>query len=565
MTSSKLAEGTSSELRGDEFLAVFESPAQAVRAGLEFQQACAEQSAAHPDLPLPVGIGIDHGKAVPVEDGYRGRVLNLAARLCSKAAGGQVLTTPAVAEACRDLDAVTFESRGEFELKGFDQPVEALEPVSTLDGAVVLEAPRTREPLAAELDTRTPLVGREHERRWLRGTWLQARRGRGRVVFISGPAGIGKTRLAAELAEHVRADGGSVRYACSGGVGGAEALAAISAADSATVPTLCVLDDLGLYPEAVAALAQALAAIESRPALVVGLFRDARERPELAGLSERADVRGDGHVELGPLDLDGVTDVARSYVGDVDEVPVESMLRASQGVPARVHEVVSEWARDEAKRRLEAAAEWLAAGRDRRAAGLEFANNVIGLKLGRIYRAPEGRDGVEQCPYKGLASFEESDAPYFYGRERLVGELAARTVGTGLLGVVGPSGSGKSSVVMAGLLPSLSAGLLPGSERWRPSLAEAGGPSVKRARDGARGARSRRASRARRRPVRGGLRGERRRVRAGRLHRPAGRGGGRSRPTRSSSSRSAPTTPGTSPAMPSSRGCSRRTWCSSAR
>ena len=47
-----------------------------------------------------------------------------------------------------------------------------------------------------------------------------------------------------------------------------EALAAISEADSATVPTLCVLDDLGLYPEAVAALAEALEAIESRPALV---------------------------------------------------------------------------------------------------------------------------------------------------------------------------------------------------------------------------------------------------------------------------------------------------------
>ena len=36
-----------------------------------------------------------------------------------------------------------------------------------------------------------------------------------------------------------------------------------------------------------------------------------------------------------------------------------------------------------------------------------------------------------------------------------------------MLGVVGASGSGKSSVIAAGLLPSLSAGLLPGSERWR--------------------------------------------------------------------------------------------------
>jgi hypothetical protein len=71
------------------------------------------------------------------------------------------------------------------------------------------------------------------------------------------------------------------------------------------------------------------------------------------------------------------------------------------------------------------------------------------------------------CPYKGLAAFDEDDSAYFFGRERLVGELAARTVQAGLLGVVGASGSGKSSVVAAGLLPSLRAGLLPGSERWR--------------------------------------------------------------------------------------------------
>ena len=47
------------------------------------------------------------------------------------------------------------------------------------------------------------------------------------------------------------------------------------------------------------------------------------------------------------------------------------------------------------------------------------------------------------------------------------GELAARTVGVGLLGIVGASGSGKSSVIAAGLLPSLEAGLLPGSDHWR--------------------------------------------------------------------------------------------------
>ena len=70
------------------------------------------------------------------------------------------------------------------------------------------------------------------------------------------------------------------------------------------------------------------------------------------------------------------------------------------------------------------------------------------------------------CPYKGLAQFEADDSRSFFGRERLVGELAARTVAAGFLCVVGASGSGKSSAIAAGLLPSLDAGLLPGSERW---------------------------------------------------------------------------------------------------
>jgi class 3 adenylate cyclase/energy-coupling factor transporter ATP-binding protein EcfA2 len=459
--------GTVLGLRGDEALAVFDSTPQAVRAALEFQEACREATDEDPELPLPVGIGIDRGAAIPVEDGYRGKALNMAARLCSKAAAGQVFVTMDVAELARGLEDVAFESRGTAELKGFDQPVELLEVRSTIEARVVgPQAAPSKALLPPELDDFVPLADREHERRWLRGTWRQARRGHGRVVFVSGPAGIGKTRLAAELAAYVYLGDGAVRYAGAGGAGGAETLAAIAEARSAAAPILYVVDELNLYGDAIAVLGESIESIEFRPVLLLGVFREAERQPELAELVDRVDARGDGHRRLGPLGLDGVVEIARTYVGDVEELPAESMLRASGGVPARVHEVVSEWARDEAKRRLTAAAEWLAAGKDKQAAGLEFANNVIALKLGRIYQVPDEHDLADSCPYKGLAAFEESDAAYFYGRERVVGELAARTVGMGMLGVVGPSGSGKSSVVMAGLLPSLAAGLLPGSARW---------------------------------------------------------------------------------------------------
>ena len=76
----------------------------------------------------------------------------------------------------------------------------------------------------------------------------------------------------------------------------------------------------------------------------------------------------------------------------------------------------------------------------------------------------------ERNPYKGLHSFVEADADDFFGRDALVDSLVARLAepveGASFLAVVGASGSGKSSVVRAGLIPTLRAGALPGSDRW---------------------------------------------------------------------------------------------------
>ena len=73
-------------------------------------------------------------------------------------------------------------------------------------------------------------------------------------------------------------------------------------------------------------------------------------------------------------------------------------------------------------------------------------------------------------PYKGLRAFNEFDSADFFGREALTQQLLAR-LGEGgdlarFLAVAGPSGSGKSSVVKAGLIPALRRGALPGSENW---------------------------------------------------------------------------------------------------
>ena len=78
--------------------------------------------------------------------------------------------------------------------------------------------------------------------------------------------------------------------------------------------------------------------------------------------------------------------------------------------------------------------------------------------------------GEIRNPYKGLRAFLEADAADFFGRETLVRRLAERLAEPGtrsrFLCVVGPSGSGKSSVVRAGLVPALRRGAVAGSEQW---------------------------------------------------------------------------------------------------
>ena len=78
------------------------------------------------------------------------------------------------------------------------------------------------------------------------------------------------------------------------------------------------------------------------------------------------------------------------------------------------------------------------------------------------------------CPFKGLAAFESSDAEFFCGRDRVISELVARLAEWPLVGILGPSGIGKSSLLRAGVVPALRAGSLPGSARWPQVLLRPG-------------------------------------------------------------------------------------------
>ena len=177
--------------------------------------------------------------------------------------------------------------------------------------------------------------------------------------------------------------------------------------------------------------------------------------------------------------LDAFRDVRYTLVETLGLEPGPELRRLQEAIlrqdPALDRVVPDEaWASRETAQRLDAGAGLASRRRtELRELEHELAADVVDL---HTLRGRVAQPGPVQtaCPFKGLQPFDVDDAELFFGRERLVAELVARLPGTSLLGVIGPSGSGKSSVVRAGLLPALAAGVLSGSERWTRVLLRPG-------------------------------------------------------------------------------------------
>ena len=336
-----------------------------------------------------------------------------------------------------------------------------------------LELDASAPELPRELDTASspPVAGRDTEIASLRAHWQRARRRDGALVTLVGAHGMGKTRLAAEIADAAYGEGATVLYAT--GAGAPEpALAAIATARAPGRPTLLVVDDADRAgAEVRAAMARLGGELHEHASLVLATGQDAAA---LAGLRPGASLA------LAPLDAASVRAIAVLYApaGAAADVPVETLLESSQGVPRQVHAVASEWARREAARRVDAVAGRAAAGRAQATAlEAELAGSVVALQSTHERAGSSSPRTARRrvvCPFKGLAGFDAEDSEYFFGREQLVAELVARLVGAPLLAIVGPSGSGKSSALRAGLLPALAGGVLPRSDGWAQVLIRPG-------------------------------------------------------------------------------------------
>src|SRR5262245_27472621 len=351
-------------LRGDEALAVFPSARQALRAAVELQQTLLDEIELDPSMPLRVGIGIDAGETVQVEGGYRGGALNLAPRLCSHAGPGEILVSQGVAHLARTTGDLRFLDRGTAEFKGLAEPVQVLQiaapgldpdEVSRRIGVAAepngdMAARPSRPELPPELDLGGALIGRDVEARWIRWAWRRTRSGDGRTLAITGPLGIGKTRLTAEIASLAGSNGARVSYlACADGSTGLGA--AVEAFRGQGGPALLIVDDLDASSDGhVAELGPLIEDLPPRVMVVLTARDDAPS--EVTSLRRRASSDG-AHRRLDPMDAADVQQLSVLYAPDaLTPAPVEAILDATGGLPGDVQRMVARWAEGEASRRL---------------------------------------------------------------------------------------------------------------------------------------------------------------------------------------------------------------------
>jgi len=468
--------GREVKTQGDGIMVAFQGRVtDAVACAIAWQQAIDALARRDPALRLALRVGLSTGVATSEEDDWFGTPVVEAARLCTAAGPSQILASEAVRLLVDDEAGISFVGVGALELKGFPEPRAAYEVpwLPSAHSSVVPKSP------ALDVTGSAPFAARIDERARLRNAIDASRAGTRRTVLVAGLAGMGKTRV---VAEAVRDLGDTAVLACSWSEPGAyramsdalrwyvvaapaDALRRVLGADAdviaGLVPAVTVrLPDVGagIEPTEVSAehlidavvntfariateiplvlvfddLQQAsgpglavFLELATRPDLgrltLVGAFRtddDGAVLPALAVVLDKLETARDvERIDLVPLDAGAVATIAAGV--DID---VEAVHAVTLGNPGQIVDAV---------RRL-------AVGDDpERALSVAF-------------------------PFKGLVAFRAEDAALFFGRDDEIGTLLGRLARNRFAAVVGTSGSGKSSLVRAGLLPALSAGRLPG-------------------------------------------------------------------------------------------------------
>jgi class 3 adenylate cyclase len=191
--------GKERQFLGDGFLLSFPSSSAAVRCAIGVQRAHDAHNPADPQRQVRVRIGIHVGEVSEREGLLYGQAVHVAARITAEAAGGQILVSDAVRQQVEPGAEWRFVDSGLFWLKGFDERWRLFEvsrdQVAPLQRRGVMPPPLT------------PMVGRDSEQANLRRAVDEALAGRGGLALVAGEAGVGKSRLVAEIGGEAEARG----------------------------------------------------------------------------------------------------------------------------------------------------------------------------------------------------------------------------------------------------------------------------------------------------------------------------------------------------------------------
>jgi class 3 adenylate cyclase/DNA-binding CsgD family transcriptional regulator/tetratricopeptide (TPR) repeat protein len=208
--------GVEIKTEGDSFYLVFNTPGDAVRCALGIARRAKLHNDRHPDLPLRIGVGINAGEAVEHDNAYVGSAVILASRLAQQAEAGRSLVTETVRSLVRTGGHAPMRDLGTWKLKGVAQSVHVFEVETTKSTATRAVGPSLRLPAMLEspplrgatgLIVCPELVQRESALAALLGHVGAAATGSSRIVALTGEAGVGKTRLAREIARMAHEDG----------------------------------------------------------------------------------------------------------------------------------------------------------------------------------------------------------------------------------------------------------------------------------------------------------------------------------------------------------------------
>ena len=171
---------------GDGFMLAFLEPGKALAWAVAVQRRLVSEVGG-----VVVRMGVHEGDVVERSGDLFGATVNAAARISAHARGGQILISEPLVDHVDGLDGVAVVDRGLFWLKGFPERWRLHE---------VRWGGERHAPADAPTRSRTPYIGREDERADLRRHLEEALAGRGSLVLIGGEPGVGKTRLASEVA-----------------------------------------------------------------------------------------------------------------------------------------------------------------------------------------------------------------------------------------------------------------------------------------------------------------------------------------------------------------------------